>query len=321
MRRILPYLGVLTALWLLAQTAWAQTPLTVKVKGGKENAFLLYAKEKLQKVEWKKVQDGSTTEKAYELTETVHTPQGTFKAASIFLEGESSTEYIVTLPESKDGYQNTFYGLRCTNPITIQSWGPTAWTSLDEAFAGAEVTIDATNSPKFITKSLRRMFAGSTLNSATLASWNVSGIEDFEGMFEDCQKLDVSLAKWDVRSARNMRRMFAGATAFSQSLATWGAKVQNVGNMEGMFAGAVAYNESLAHWQLSSCETLGIGGSGISAANYAASLKGWVANPSIAKNITLDASGLCYAEAASEHEKLAKEKQWHFVGDYCLFLI
>ena len=44
------------------------------------------------------------------------------------------------------------------------------------------------------------MFAGSTLNSATLATWNVSSIEDFEGMFEDCQKFDVSLAKWDVRS-------------------------------------------------------------------------------------------------------------------------
>ena len=316
MRRILPYFCALGLLLLLAQATWAQDPFVVEVKGGRANGFLLYAHQKVGKVEWRKVSDGSTQEREYELSETIHTSQGDYKAAFIFLDEGEGERYQVTLPESKESYHNTFYGLRCRNEISIERWGSIHWVCLEEAFAGCNVTITASGRPYLATRSLRRMFAESTLNTNNLADWDVSGVEDFDGMFEGCTRFNGSLANWNVCSARTMRRMFAGATSFSQSLAPWGTQVQNLGRADDMFAGAVAYNESLAHWQLASCETLGIGGSGMSAANYAATLKGWATNPSIAKNVTLGASGLCYSDALEAHKKLIDTKQWHFVGDY-----
>lgn len=316
MRRILPYFCALGLLLLLAQATWAQDPFVVEVKGGRANGFLLYAHQKVGKVEWRKVSDGSTQEREYELSETIHTSQGDYKAAFIFLDEGEGERYQVTLPESKESYHNTFYGLRCRNEISIERWGSIHWVCLEEAFAGCNVTITASGRPYLATRSLRRMFAESTLNTNNLADWDVSGVEDFDGMFEGCTRFNGSLANWNVGSARTMRRMFAGATSFSQSLAPWGTQVQNLGRADDMFAGAVAYNESLAHWQLASCETLGIGGSGMSAANYAATLKGWATNPSIAKSVTLGASGLCYSDALEAHKKLIDTKQWHFVGDY-----
>ena len=316
MRRILPYFCALGLLLLLAQATWAQDPFVVEVKGGRANGFLLYAHQKVGKVEWRKVSDGSTQEREYELSETIHTSQGDYKAAFIFLDEGEGERYQVTLPESKESYHNTFYGLRCRNEISIERWGSIHWVCLEEAFAGCNVTITASGRPYLATRSLRRMFAESTLNTNNLADWDVSGVEDFDGMFEGCTHFNGSLANWNVCSARTMRRMFAGATSFSQSLAPWGTQVQNLGRADDMFAGAVAYNESLAHWQLASCETLGIGGSGMSATNYAATLKGWATNPSIAKSVTLGASGLCYSDALEAHKKLIDTKQWHFVGDY-----
>ena len=49
-----------------------------------------------------------------------------------------------------------------------------------------------------------------------LSKWDVSNVDNMLGMFRDCIKFNCDLSKWDVSSVKNMVEMFDGCKSLKQ---------------------------------------------------------------------------------------------------------
>jgi surface protein len=68
------------------------------------------------------------------------------------------------------------------------------------------------------------MFTGATAFNQDISSWDVSGVENMNGMFEDASNFNQDISSWDVSSVTNMGVMFEGdllPTTFNQDLSSW----------------------------------------------------------------------------------------------------
>ncbi|MCE3047800.1 DUF285 domain-containing protein, partial [Helicobacter sp. faydin-H17] len=81
-------------------------------------------------------------------------------------------------------------------------------------------------------------------NFAGIESWDVSNVENMEGMFFENRIFNQSIREWDVSNVKNMREMFYGAVSFDQDLSTW--DVSNVKDMSFMFFRAVFFDQDLS---------------------------------------------------------------------------
>ncbi|NAS14351.1 BspA family leucine-rich repeat surface protein [Poritiphilus flavus] len=125
------------------------------------------------------------------------------------------------------------------------------------------------------------MFNGATSFNQALSGWNVGSVTDMSGMFNGATSFDHALSGWNVGSVTNMSGMFLNATSFNQALSDW--NVGNVGNMSSMFRGAVSFDQELGDWDIGSIVDSGFSlgmrnmfvSTGLSAANYDATLIGW----------------------------------------------
>ena len=86
-----------------------------------------------------------------------------------------------------------------------------------------------------------------------ISGWDVSSVEDMEGIFADASSFNQPLNSWNVSSVKNMGNMFSRAFLFDQPLDSW--NVSNVERMKFMFA-ASAFNQPLNSWDVSSVETM-----------------------------------------------------------------
>ena len=93
-----------------------------------------------------------------------------------------------------------------------------------------------------------RLFLNKGMNP-NISSWDVSNVENFEGMFSGATTFNQNLSKWDTFKVTNMADMFSGATSFNQDLSTW--ITSNVIDMHKMFYGATVFNQNLANWDTS----------------------------------------------------------------------
>ena len=66
-----------------------------------------------------------------------------------------------------------------------------------------------------------------------LEDWDVSNVENMEGMFSGCENFNCNLSKWDVSSVRYMTAMFWGCKNFNSDLSKW--NVSKVKNMKNIF--------------------------------------------------------------------------------------
>ncbi len=80
-------------------------------------------------------------------------------------------------------------------------------------------------------------------------NWNVSNVENMEGMFGKCYYFNKPLHKWDTAHVKNMSYMFVDCKQFHQDISNW--NVSNVENMEGMFYGCRFFNYPLNSWDVS----------------------------------------------------------------------
>lgn len=156
--------------------------------------------------------------------------------------------------------------------LSIEKWGAVVWSSLQNAFYGAEnMKIEDTNRPflNYVTNASRAFSGTGIENVPNMNQWNVSTITDMSYMFADATLFNANISSWDV---------------------------SNVTDMEGMFSNATSFNQSLGVWSLSSLGggTLTLSNSGMDCDNYGLSLYGWSINGSTPPNITLDALGLKY---------------------------
>ena len=96
--------------------------------------------------------------------------------------------------------------------------------------------------------SMAWMFAGAGSFNQNIDMFNVSNVNDFEGMFFEATSFEGSgVASFDTGRGVWFAYMFAEAHSFSQDLSLW--DVSKALDMTGMFSGAESFGRSLCAWE------------------------------------------------------------------------
>ncbi|WP_305982873.1 BspA family leucine-rich repeat surface protein [Roseivirga thermotolerans] len=166
---------------------------------------------------------------------------------------------------------------------------------------------------------LNGMFSSATSFNSDISGWDVSNVRSFGGMFQNAIAFNADLSGWNVSNATSIIVMFSGAVLFNSDISGWDvSKVNSSGDgFKGVFKGATAFNQNLGQWNIANARELTdmLSNSGLSNANYNATLIGW-SNQELKDRVTFGVTGLeyCnYGEAA--RQKLIDEKGWVFEGD------
>jgi surface protein len=83
-----------------------------------------------------------------------------------------------------------------------------------------------------------------------IESWDVSKVENMEGLFKNMKTFNEDISGWDVSNVTNMKSMFEGCTEFNQPIGNW--DVSNVKFMKSMFKNCTNFNQSLQNWDVRS---------------------------------------------------------------------
>ena len=141
-------------------------------------------------------------------------------------------------------------------------------------------------------------------------------------IFNGCSNLtSLDVTRWDTSVMTNIGFMFVDNTNLSDFDPS-GWDVSNVTNMNSIFKNCMNLDFSLANWDLSSATNIkfifrnqtGGGTTGISTANYDATLIGWAANPNTPDTLTTDFGGSKYTgipgSLASSSRSTLEQKGW-----------
>ncbi|MCB9168868.1 MAG: BspA family leucine-rich repeat surface protein [Flavobacteriales bacterium] len=212
-----------------------------------------------------------------------------------------------------------------TKILDVVQWGTNPWTSMEDAFQGcSNLQISATDAPDLSAcTSLEGMLRSCTAFNSPINNWDVSTITLTRRMFENATQFNQPLDLWDMGQVGNSLAMFKNAIAFNQDIGGWdmgqdtimgfmfqdadafdqdisGWDVDQVTGFAGMFQNAIAFDQDLGNWDISGATSMSnmLLGSGLSTANYDATLIGWSTlepgETTIPTGISLEANGLHY---------------------------
>ena len=96
----------------------------------------------------------------------------------------------------------------------VVQWGNNPWTSMENAFAGAEnMTVTANFAPNLSNlTSLQSMFSGALLANPVTTFWDVSNVTDMSFMFQEATSANPNVQNWDISNMISMDGMFEGVT-------------------------------------------------------------------------------------------------------------
>ena len=136
--------------------------------------------------------------------------------------------------------------------VSIDQWGAASWTTMDEAFRGADnMAYNAADSPDLSTvTNMNEMFRSASSFNGNISGWDVSSVTNMNEMFRSASSFNGNISGWDVSSVTNMNAMFRSASNFNQPLNDW--NVSSVTEMNVMFSGASDFNQPLNDWNVSS---------------------------------------------------------------------
>ncbi len=199
----------------------------------------------------------------------------------------------------------------------ISSWNVSAATDLSDMFNEASSfnrdisSWNVSNATDF-----SAMFAGASGFNQNIGSWNVSNATDFSGMFAGASGFNQNIGSWNVSNATSFSGMFFGATSFNQDVETW--NVSSGTDFPFMFNGATNFNQSLGSWNIGAMTNGGsmLDNSGLSAANWDATLIGWHAqNFSFVSAMNIGVAGLQYCDAGTQRQAMIDAGIFTFTGD------
>ena len=137
--------------------------------------------------------------------------------------------------------------------LTIEQWGNTAWTSMENAFYGCtylNITNPSIDTPDLAqVTNLTNMFNKCSSFNGDITAWDVSTVEIFDQMFRFCSAFDQPIGSWNMRNAKSLYYMFEEAHIFNQPLNSW--NTSSVTNMAGTFVYAQLFNQDLNNWNVS----------------------------------------------------------------------
>ena len=179
-------------------------------------------------------------------------------------------------------YFNNADGDNKTKIQTVEQWGSTAWTSMENAFYGASnLTVPAVDAPDltgvtsmqsmfriaiafnqdinhFDTSSIQDMsdlFRGATVFNQNISDWNTAMVTNMSEMFQDASAFNQDISTWKTGMVNDMSDMFSVATAFNQNINGWNTAM--VTNMSGMFSDADAFNQDIGDWNTAKVTDMG----------------------------------------------------------------
>jgi surface protein len=173
--------------------------------------------------------------------------------------------------------------------IACLSFGNISLTNMDRAFRSCSNLLQVPSAlPVGVTNCLEMFRDCSLFNDSSIASWNVSNVDDMSGMFLNCTSLNVNLAAWNTSSVTNTGLMFYNCPFFSSNLASW--NMSAVTTMTLMFYNADSYSSNMASWGLqslnvnSALDNFMLFATGLSVSNYDSTLIGWNTNKNLYRN-------------------------------------
>ncbi len=195
--------------------------------------------------------------------------------------------------------------------LNVTQWGSIAWNGFNDAFSGcSNLDVIATDAPDLSNvTSVSRMFREcTTLGTSSMldfSNWDTSSVVVFGGMFRNASNFNsTSITNWDVGKATGFVLMFENAITFNQDISNWniGENVTGTVNLGSMLIGAENFDQNLGAWNLEKVTNIRnmLNDTGLSTANYDATLIGWAENSNTPSGLDLGASSLtyCLGEAA-----------------------
>ena len=233
---------------------------------------------------------------------------------------ETAGTYVVsvggTFPAIKMFNSNTPLKLS-----SIEQWGTIQWIDMSSAFKDCQSMVyNATDIPDLSqVESISSMFSGATSFNGNLNSWNVSNVTNMSSMFSGATSFNGDLSNWVVDNVTNMGGMFRLLANFNADISGW--NVANVTNFYGMFVGATSFDQNLGGWNIGNAANMSgmLNDSGLSTANYDATLTGWANQNDTPNNINFGAEGLTYCSASSAIDELVNTHGWTITdaGENC----
>ena len=158
--------------------------------------------------------------------------------------------------------------------VRVVSWGRVNWVGLEAAFFGCSnlEQLPLIDDPKFpdrvllpgkVTGVIDYLFSGckklKTTNSAnkvewTLADWDVSDATRMRGLFKECELYNDNLARWNVGKVTDFYEAFMQAKKFDCDISRW--DMRRVVCVSWMFSGTEAFNVDLALWKFENLEEM-----------------------------------------------------------------
>ncbi|NAS10365.1 BspA family leucine-rich repeat surface protein, partial [Poritiphilus flavus] len=186
----------------------------------------------------------------------------------------------------------------------IGSWNTSSVTSMDSMFRKARAfNQDISSWDVGNVTDMGSMFLAANDFNGNISAWNTSNVTDMVEMFRAAGAFNQNIGSWNLSKITDMEGMFRAARAFDQDISSW--NTSGVINTTAMFWDAKAFNQDLGDWDLGQLTngSLMFNGSGLSTANWDATLIGWH-NQNFSNSATIGASGLTYCEAATERAAL-----------------
>ena len=144
------------------------------------------------------------------------------------------------------------------NLRNITEWGPLEISGNTGVLAKCfNLTSFASNGPILTTSNaLTRFFYGCTLlgNVSNFQTWNISNVNSFQGLFENCSSLGASSMNLDTKNIVNMNSMFAGCQNFDTDVSSW--NTSGVTNMDYMFYRCTKFNQNIGSWNTSNVTSM-----------------------------------------------------------------
>ena len=237
-----------------------------------------------------------------------------------FMFGNSSVSDVSVLanwnPYQLESISSLFSFVTSLNNTMLEFldvWNLSTVTNIDFMFynsSGLSGTLDLSNWNISSLQNAEYMFFFSSPNSSisniNVTNWGVTNLTTVRKMFYNMNNADIiGLGTWNPTSLTNAFEMFENSKGFTgDGLGQWvNTPFQNINDM--LFDND-SFDESLANWDISNltnANTFMNAASGMSTANYDATLIGWAAQIPLSYNGTLNFGGSKYtpggaAEAA-----------------------
>lgn len=180
--------------------------------------------------------------------------------AYAYLDGKDALiKFEATTEAEYEEYNKLTDMIRYLERVTlgIESWNMENATSTSAMFAAQ--TGDGTGPIKGLEnfkfpklKDMSYMFAYRD-NIADITKWDVSTVENMEGLFTRTSNFNQDITGWDVSNVVNMSKLLQGNSSFTHDLSKW--NFSNVKDISYMLASS-AYNHSIVSWDTSNVEDM-----------------------------------------------------------------